>query len=50
MPTGRVLWALAASDGLPLKMGTDQPVLVLKLDHFENQKPELGFTVLDEKV
>ena len=47
IPTGHVLWALAASDGLPVK-DTDQLVCVLKLDHF--QKPELGFTVLDEKV
>ena len=42
IPTGHVSWAHAASD-------TGQLMHVLKLDHFENQRPELAFTVLDEK-
>ena len=49
--TGHVLWALAASSGLPVKnKQTDKAKLVhvLEIDHLEKRRPELDFTVLDE--
>ena len=57
MPTGHVLWALAALDGLPVKNNNNNNnknqdkaklVSVLKLDYIKKQTPELGFTD-DEK-
>ena len=49
-PTGHVSRALATSDVLPLKTDKAKLVHVPKIDHFEKQRPELGFTVLDERV
>ena len=49
-PTGHVPCALGASDGLPVETDKAKLVHVPKIDHFEKQRPELGFTVLDERV